>query len=137
MDVFMIIQGHVDPMCILDKNNADHYTVTALFMQHKQSLSLCVSESISLSPTFTRSDGNTPDSLLARSPDQSFTFSQPPYTQSHYTPTTITHTLSSHLLTVTIHVSLAVAKLQAPTKFFFAANKSFAFTTGFDRYPIL
>lgn len=46
----------------------------------------------SLSPTFTLSDGNTPDSLLARSPDQSCTFSQPPYTHSHYTPTSITHT---------------------------------------------
>lgn len=92
---------------------------------------------MSLSPTLTLSDSNTPDSLLARSPDHSCTFSH-----SHYTPTlyhTQTHTLilfhSSHLLTVTIHVSLAVAKLQAPTKIFFEANKSLH--RCFDRYPTL
>lgn len=82
---------------------------------------------MSLSPTLTLSDSNTPDSLLARSPDHSCTFSH-----SHYTPTlyhTQTHTLilfhSSHLLTVTIHVSLAVAKLQAPTKIFLRPIKAF------------
>lgn len=71
-------------------------------MQHKCSLALPLC--FSLSPTFTLSDGNTRDSLLAKSPDQSCTFSQPPYTHSHYTPTTITHTLpTSWLLTSICH----------------------------------
>ena len=127
------------------KSTVDHYTVP-LFMQLQRSPhrslsptlllspNLSLSLSLSLPPTLTLCGGNTPDSLLARSPDHSSTFSQPRYTHSHYTPTThnththththtYSHKHSTHLLTVTIHVSLAVAKLQAPTKFF-AANES-------------
>lgn len=59
------------------------------------------------------------------------------HTISHTQTHTRIHLHSSHLLTVTIHLSLAVAKLQAPTKFFFffAANKSFAFTTALTDTP--
>ena len=45
------------------------------------------------------------------------------HTHTHTHTHTYSHKHSTHLLTVTIHVSLAVAKLQAPTKFF-AANES-------------
>lgn len=90
------------------------------------SLNLC------LSPTLTLSDSNTPNSLLARSPDHSCTFSQPPFdtltTHPHYITHRHTRLYSSTLPTSSLLPSMChwlLLSYRPPPRFFLRPMKAF------------